>query len=340
MPLKVADDKSKRLKLLEDLQRSSSLDAFQKNWLHDELRNLKTGIQGEREAAYYLDHYFDKGGNHVVLHDLRFVMDDEVTQIDHLVIGRSGNLYLLETKNYNCRLIINERGEFTAEYEHGRFGIASPIEQSLRHERALRQLLERLDIGGRVQKLNVHHVVMLHPKAIIERPPAKSFDTRNIIKADQFPTWHTSFAESFGVGALFMSGLNMRSLETTREWGEKLMRQHRPADMLALPDFMRPREPVRFTPPAAVRPAAAQPAAVAVARPAPPAHAPALVPRPAQAQTPAPSPVQHAAEEPPAKKLICAHCGVKLAYVVGQFCWNHPRRFGGLAYCREHQALM
>ena len=321
MPLKAADDKSKRVKLLEDLQRVPSLCFSQKDWLRIELSNLKKGIAGERDAAYYIDHYFDKGGNHVVLHDLRFVIDDEVTQIDHLVIARGGNLYLMETKNYACNLIINERGEFTAEYERNRFGIASPIEQSLRHGRGLRKLLERLDIGGRVQKqLDIHHVVMLHPKAIIERPPVKSFDTRNIIKADQFPSWHQSFVEKIGFGTVLMTGLNMRSLETTRQWGEKLMREHRPADLLALPDFMQPKAPVKFAPPAA-------------------APAPVIAPRPVQAPAPAPRPVQHAAEEAPAKRLICAHCGVKLPFVVGQFCWDRPQRFGGLAYCREHQAL-
>lgn len=337
MPLKAADDKSKRVKLLEDLQRSSSLDAFQKNWLYNELRNLKTGIQGEREAAYYIDHYFDKGENHVVLHDLRFVIDGEVTQIDHLVMGRASHFYLLETKNFGCNLIINERGEFTAEYERGRFGIPSPIEQSLRHERALRKLLERLEIGGRVQKqLDIHHVVMLHPRALIERPPAKSFDTRNVIKADQFPSWHQSFVEKIGFGTVLMTGLNIRSLDTLQEWGEKLMRQHRPADLLALPDFMQPKAPARFTPPAAARPAAA-----AVARPAPPVPAPApapapvIAPRPVQAQAPAPRPVQHAAEN----TSICAHCGVKLVPVVSDFCLARPQRFGGLAYCRAHQAL-
>ena len=337
MPLKAADDKSKRVKLLEDLQRVPSMSFSQKDWLRNELSNLKKGIAGERDAAYYIDHYFDKGGNHVVLHDLRFVIDGEVTQIDHLVMGRASHFYLLETKNFGCNLIINERGEFTAEYERGRFGIPSPIEQSLRHERALRKLLERLDIGGRVQKqFDMHHVVMLHPRVLIERPPAKIFDTRNVIKADQFPSWHTSFAENFGVGALFKTALNMRSLDTLKEWGEKLARQHRPADLLALPDFMQPKAPARFAPPAAP-PAAVRPAAAAVARPAPPVPAPApvIAPRPVQAQAPAPRPVQHAAEN----TSICAHCGVKLVPVVSDFCLARPQRFGGLAYCRPHQAL-
>ena len=60
------------------------------------------------------------------------------------------------------------RGEFTAEYENARFGIPSPIEQSLRHEKVLRILLERLGIVGRTQRHpDSHHVVMLHPKATI-----------------------------------------------------------------------------------------------------------------------------------------------------------------------------
>lgn len=322
MALKSADDKSKRLVLLEELQRSPALDLSQKKWLREELMRTKKGIQGERESAHYLDHYFKDAENHVLLHDLRFVIDGEVTQIDHLIFNRAGSIYLLETKNYACNLVINERGEFTAEYENARFGIPSPIEQSLRHEKVLRKLLERLDIVGRTQKHpDFHHVVMLHPKATIERPPAKSFDTGNVIKADQFPTWHKSFVDKIGIGTLFKSALNMRSLETTREWGEKLKRQHRPADLLELPDFMRPRILAK-----AVMPA-----------PAPPFIAP--TPILVQALAPSPPAVAGLPAEP-AKRLVCARCAVKISFPEGKFCWNNAQRFGGLAYCREHQALL
>lgn len=326
MLLKSADDKSKRLALLENLQRSQVLDSFQKNWLRDELMRLKKGIQGERESAYYLDSYFKDEENRVVLHDLRFVAEGEVTQIDHLIINRAGSMYLLETKNYACNLVINEHGEFTAEYDNARFGIPSPIEQSLRHERVLCKLLEQLDIVGRTQKqLDFHHVVMLHPKATIERPAQKSFDTSNVIKADQFPSWHKSFADKIGMGTLFKIALNMRSLDTVKEWGEKLMRQHRPADLLALPDFMRPREPVK-----AVAPAPLFSAPPSMARVMPTVQVQARV----QPSSPPTRPQEEAA-----KKLICAHCAAKISFAEGKFCWNNAKRFGGLAYCREHQAL-
>jgi len=326
MLLKSADDKSKRLALLEELQQSQLLDFTQKKWLREELMRLKKGIQGERESAHYLDSYFKDGENHVVLHDLRFVVDGDVAQIDHLIFNRSAGIYLLETKNYSGNLVINEQGEFTVEYEDARFGIPSPIEQSLRHERVLSKLLENLDIVGRTQKqAEFHHVVMLHPKAIIQRPPSKVFDSSNVIKADQFPTWHQHYVEKMGVGTIFKSLLNMRSLDTLKEWGEKLMRQHRPADMLALPDFMRPKEPIRGGVPVA-----------ALVTPKPSAGAAPV----AQSQgygnssVPAAKPV-----EEPAKRLICAHCGAKISYPEGKFCWNNAKRFGGVAYCREHQAL-
>ena len=327
MLLKSADDKSKRLTLLEELLQSQAIDQSQKKWLREELMRLKKGIQGERESAHYLDHYFKDGENHVVLHDLRFVVESEVTQIDHLIINRAGGMYLLETKNYACNLVINERGEFTAEYDNARFGIPSPIEQSLRHERVLSKLLERLGIVGRTQKLpNFQHVVMLHPKATIERPPSKSFDTSNIIKADQFPTWHKTYVEKMGLGTFFMSALNIRSQDSTKEWGEKLMRQHRPADLLALPDFMQPRAQSKVAAPAPIF----LPKVTGTKLPAEPVQA--IVPSPNQTINPA--------KELPAKRLTCAHCAAKITYPEGKFCWNNPKRFGGLAYCREHQTLL
>ena len=110
-----------------------------------------------------------------------------------------------------------------------------------------------------------------------------------------------------------------------REWGEKLMRQHRPADLLALPEFMRPREPAKV---AAASPTTSIRNIEGIELPIQPAGN--AQPRPIAAGKPT--------EVPPAKKLICAHCGVKISYPEGKFCWNNEKRFGGLQYCREHQA--
>ena len=335
MLLKSVDDKSKRLNLLEDLQRSALLDFQQKKWLREELMRLRKGIQGEKESAYYLDQYFKIGENHVVLHDLRFVVDGDVAQIDHLVINRGIGIYLIETKNYAGNLVINDRGEFTVEYDDVRFGIPSPVEQSLRHERILRRLLERLEISNRTGgAMDFYHVVMVHPKATLERPPQKAFDTSSVIKADQFPTWHKQFAEKeFGLGTALKLAVNLRSLDTITEWGQKLVRQHRPAKLLDLPDFMQP----KGTAPASARPTSTppEPPAKPVVATPPPVSAPAPVHSPSTVRQPA---TAGSAQEP-TKRLICSHCMAKITYAEGKFCWNNAQRFGGLQYCREHQGL-
>lgn len=314
MLIKSADDKSKRLRLLEELQASPVLDARQRDWLKDEFWRVKKGIEGERDAAFHIDSLLRDGENHAVLHDLRIQVGDDAAQIDHLVINRAGHFILIETKCFAGDVSINEAGEFTVAYGSGkRFGVPSPIAQSQRHERVLAKLLERLEIGGRFgTETRFHHLVMLHPKAVIQRPDPKRYDTRNVIKADQFAEWRERYVDQAfsGLGGLGIA-LNFRASSTVKEWGEKIARQHRPDDLMALPEFMRPKKALPVQP-------APQSARLLVGEPEV-----SLGPETADA---------------PAKRLICASSGVKISYPEGKFCWNNAKRFGGLAYCREHQA--
>ena len=99
-----------------------------------------------------------------------------------------------------------------------------------------------------------------------------------------------------------------------------VVREHlQVGDSYPLPDFMRPH------------------ALPKVAIPAPKFTAPALdrllVPTPA-------GPAMAATPAEPTRRLVCARCAVKISFPEGKFCWNNAQQFGGLAYCREHQALM
>lgn len=316
MLLKSADDKSKRVRLLEDLQQSSQLDARQREWLKEELDRLRKGIAGEKDAAHYLDSYLADGKYTVLMHDLRLEVDGQVAQIDHLWMTRSSIFVLFETKNFNGNLRINELGEFSVMYGAREYGIPSPLEQSRRHAKVLQQLLDKLEIKSRVgSQMEFRHVVLVHPKATITRPPAKAFDTSMVIKADQFPAWRERFAdEDLGVLDVVKGLGNLRSADTIRAWGEKLVRQHRPADLLKLPDFMQPKQ----------RPSAAE-----------------LVDQSAHNNQAHSEPVSSTKPDRVdlMRKLICAHCRTKISFAEGKFCWNNEKRFGGLQYCREHQAL-
>ena len=51
MLFKKADDKLKRLQLLDELQASPVVDARQRAWLKEEYWRVKQGMEGERDAA-------------------------------------------------------------------------------------------------------------------------------------------------------------------------------------------------------------------------------------------------------------------------------------------------
>jgi hypothetical protein len=311
MLIKSPDDKKKRLSLLEELQKSERLDARQKQWLREEYWRLAPGVAGERDAAHYLDLSFSESKNHAVLHDLRLEADGQSAQIDHLVVDRTLEFYLLETKSYNGSLQITEHGEFEVEYADGRrYGIESPLEQSRRHETVLRKVLDRLEITGRAGTTpRFTHVVMLHPKAVIRRPPTKQFDTSMVIKADQFATWHKKHVDKQQLLSTLNGMLNVRGRNTVKEWGEKLKAEHRPTNPLALPEFMKPKAP---EPSAPVRAAAP-----------PKIHA-------------AP-PVEKVTPIAPSPEAACITCGKSLTPKVVKFCKDKAEWFGGKLYCYAHQ---
>lgn len=318
MLIKAADDKSRRVALLESLQSAPSLSRSQQDRVFKELWRLRRGMRGERDAAHYIDSHFGDSEKYAVVHDLRLVVDGDVAQIDHMLLGRS-ICFLLETKCFWGDLKINEQGEFSVTYAGQRtFGIESPVEQSRRHEKILRKLLDRLEIKTRTgQPLEIQHVVLVHPKATITRPPEEKFNTSNVIKADQLPSWYERFIDrDLSMVKVLSLALNVRGVDTTRAWAEKIVRQHRPPDLLALPEFLRPspeREP--------------RPEALTAAQ---------MVVDPANLSNRAEQGDLSNNEVP--KRLVCATCGAKISYAEGKFCWSNVRRFGGAQYCREHQA--
>lgn len=364
MLIKSADDKSRRLKLLEELQHSPVLDQKQKDWLYKELKNLRTGIQGEKDAAYYIDTYYRDSQNWAVLHDLRLKIDDEIAQIDHLLVGRAF-MIALETKNFNGNVSINEYGEFSVTYANGdAYGIPSPLEQSKRHERLLRKLLDQLGIQPRLgSEMEIHHVVMFHPRAVIQRPDRKKFNTSNIIKADGLSTWHDQFVDKeIGVLGVVARAHKIRSTETVREWAEKIARQHEPENLLRLPDFMAPKHPAllpnRAAESSVATPLTAAQPPVCAACDKPLTVAQADYCRKHERQfggklycyrhqaafaASAPAPKSRGATTTPqktqsaAKRCVCATCGGLLEEQVIRYCRNHAQRFGGALYCREHQ---
>lgn len=98
MILKETDSKAGQLAELEALMAAPGVPPEKKLQIERELKILRAGIKGERDSAYDIDFYSGASKNRIVIHDLRLELNGRVAQIDHLVLNRLLEVYVLETK--------------------------------------------------------------------------------------------------------------------------------------------------------------------------------------------------------------------------------------------------
>jgi len=230
MIIKNADDKTRQIQQLEDLLNVANVD--QKNRITQELRNLRAGIKAEQEAAYLIDFDLGKSQNTLVIHDLRLEISGRVAQIDHLLINRTLNIFVLETKHFHAGLKVTEEGEFMSwnAFKKCFEGMSSPFAQNERHIAVLNDALARIDMPSKVGlRLSpvCHSYVLVSSKARIDRP--KKFDTSRIIKSDILASTLEKFFDKAGVLEVVGSLARCLSTETLEKVGQTLLRMHRPA---------------------------------------------------------------------------------------------------------------
>lgn len=230
MILKSADDKTTQIQQLESL--IAAVPANKKPLLEQELRNLRAGIKAEQDAAYFINFDLEKSQNTVVIHDLRLEINGRVAQIDHLLIHRTLNVFVLETKHLHAGMRITETGEFESwnAFKKCYEGMPSPFAQNERHIAVLKEALARIDMpskmGLRLSPV-YHSYVLVSPKSRIDRP--KKFDTSHVIKADMLGKALDDMFEKAGVVETFGGFARFMSTETLVNAGQTLLRMHRPA---------------------------------------------------------------------------------------------------------------
>ena len=99
MIIKKMDSKREELDEITSLLKGR-LSPYQRFLLEREARSIKNGAQGEEDSAYYIDFYFGNSRNWTVIHDLRLEHQGQSAQIDHILINRFFDFYILESKNY------------------------------------------------------------------------------------------------------------------------------------------------------------------------------------------------------------------------------------------------
>lgn len=194
MLIKSADDKTPILTKLEARLDRPDMTPQEKKKITDNIRNIKRGQYGEKDAAREINFRYAESKNWAVIHDLRFKHGDSYTQIDHLLISRWLEIWVCETKNLSCkRLTINEHGEFMTTYQDETRGIRSPLEQNKRHVEALEAILKQAPaylprgwFSRRPIKPIINSVVLLNEEPVIERPDCFIENLDTLIRIDQF----------------------------------------------------------------------------------------------------------------------------------------------------------
>lgn len=208
------------------------LDNRQQSLVERELKALHYGVRGEQDSAYFLDFAFGKSKNFAIIHDLRIEWQGRVAQIDHLLINRFLEIFVLETKNFFGDLTINDQGEFSVVYSKKVYGIESPIEQNRRHVAVLRERIDARNLSptrlGIPLPLSYNPYVLVSPKSNIVRPHPKKFDTSMVIKADQLRAEIDRRIDQESVVTTLASAGKIIGTETLETFAKGVVGLHRP----------------------------------------------------------------------------------------------------------------
>jgi hypothetical protein len=225
--------KDGRLEDIQELNRLLSLKitAKQRFSVERELKCLVSGERNEQNSAYYLDFSYKDSLNWALIHDLRIEHRGRVAQIDHLLINRFLDVYVLESKNYYYGIKITEEGEFLVLDGKGYQAIESPFEQNQRHIQALQSSVEDRNLGpkrlGFAIPVNYRNIVLVSPTSKVLKPNAATFDLSAVIKADAFVSVVDKVMEKKSI----VEAPKIVGCDTLRDFSEKLARLHRPGSI-------------------------------------------------------------------------------------------------------------
>jgi hypothetical protein len=279
-----------------------------KGRVEDEIRKLKAGDRGERMAAHILDTHYGRSPNWVLLHDLRIEHEGQVAQIDHLLIGRCLDFWVLESKNFANGVKINEHGEFVTFFENRPRGVDSPIEQNGRHLMIMQRMID-----GRALILPKRLGFTLNPRlrslilisgGAIGRPRGPIPGLETVIRSDQAAT----YIQQADTNGNPLDLARLIGTERLAELGRDILALHKPIQF----DWER-----RL----GLRPVEARLQAV-----------------PKEA-TQRPAPQKPTVAKPAVIKAACHSCGTEVSKGVEKFCRENAEQTKGAILCLPCQQV-
>lgn len=232
MLIKERDNRDSDIESLRSLL-DCQISAKQRFLIEREITCIDFGARGEDGSAYYIDFRYTDSPNWAIIHDLRLEHRGFVAQIDHLLINRFLDFYVLESKNYHYGVKITPEGEFLFRNSKTFVAIESPIEQNNRHIDLLQRVIQQpgflpTKLGVTISP-SILSYVMVAPTSRVIRPAKDKFDTSMVIKADTLiAAIEKRLAGTTPVG-IISSLSKLVSQETLETFGRRLVRLHRPS---------------------------------------------------------------------------------------------------------------
>jgi hypothetical protein len=230
MIIKTRDDTKAALASLRKLLAMEGLTRLQRKEMAAELDRLRKRAEAEKQAASHIDFALQESRNWAVIHGLRLEHRGRVAEIDHLLIGRFFDIYVIDSKNLTTELRVDASGEFLVKNGSGWRGIDSPIEQNRRHLIVLNQLIRDQKLTPTRLGLTIYPALrnwILVPQACsISRSP---LEEAIILKMDMFDLQLRDFINLATVTDDLHSVPKVCSGSTIMDFASRLLSFHRPA---------------------------------------------------------------------------------------------------------------
>jgi len=187
MLIKDRDDRHGAIEQLKGLL-SLNPSPREKFLIERELKNINPCNDGGKNTAHFINFYCADSRNWAIIHDLKLEADGFSTQIDHILINRCFDIYLVESKNYTYNLKITANGEFFVFDGRKYQSVNSPIEENQQRIKTLRKVLavnhiipKRLGIPVRPR---IKPFVLVSAGSKVLRPPKSVYDTSSLVSVD------------------------------------------------------------------------------------------------------------------------------------------------------------
>lgn len=230
MIIKNKDNYQDQIDYLSDLL-ERDLPEDKKSLIEREIKSLTSAEKNEDNSTAYLDGFFKSSKDWLLIHDLRLEHEGDSAQIDHVLIGRMMDMYVIDAMSFNSGVSISEDGEFSYFYQDKLFPLVSPLAQNKNDIALLDKFLLANDLLpkrlGVVLKPNYKNIVLISANAKLIKPTKGVYDCSSVMKGDKFLERFKLdvAAENLNAMANLAKVISQDSLSL---FAEKLALQHKP----------------------------------------------------------------------------------------------------------------